>query len=91
MPGFVSVVLATTIQIDQLPRMLKNIDMSTETRKSQTEEASDFKAVISHAFHGKPLDPDIANRVREQAEAIRERLPLTNVAVDLIREGRDEE
>jgi hypothetical protein len=64
--------------------------MSIDTRKPPTEEAADLRAVLDHAFKGKPLDPAVARRVEDRAEAIRKRLPLTNIAVDLIRESRDE-
>jgi hypothetical protein len=64
--------------------------MSTKTRIPPTEEAADQRAVLDHAFHGKPLDPDAAKRVHERAEAVRKLLPETNIAVDLIRETRDD-
>jgi hypothetical protein len=64
--------------------------MSTQTKSAPTEAAADLKAMINHAFHGKPLDPDVAKRVEDRAEAIRQKLPLTNIAVELIRESRDE-
>ena len=64
--------------------------MSTNTRKSPAEEVADQRAVLDHAFHGKPLDPEVARRVHERAEAVRKLLPETNIAVDLIRESRDD-
>ncbi len=50
---------------------------------------------MDHVTSGKPLDPAVARRVQERGEKIRQEVfakngPL-NVAVDLIREGRDEE
>ena len=60
--------------------------MSIHIRTPVSEELADRKAMIAHAFHGKPVDPDVARRVEERAEAIRKRLPVTNIAVDLIRE-----
>ena len=65
--------------------------MSTEISKPPTLEESDHRAMLDHAFKGKPLDPDVSKRVHERAQAVRAKLPLTNVAVDLIRESRDEE
>ena len=60
-----------------------------------TFEASDERAVFEHAFRGKPLDPEVRRRVRERAERITEELRRTHgemsIAVDLIRETRDEE
>ena len=64
--------------------------MSTDTRKPLTGEAADQRAVLDHAFKGKPLDPEVAKRVHERAEAVRKLLPETNIAVDLIRESRDD-
>ena len=64
--------------------------MSTDTRKRPTDEVADQRAVLDHAFHGKPLDPAVARRVHERAEAVRKLLPETNIAVDLIRESRDD-
>ncbi|HEX4589999.1 MAG TPA: hypothetical protein VH120_08730 [Gemmataceae bacterium] len=56
---------------------------------------ADLKAVLDSVINKTPLDPVIARRVRERGERIRkevyERHGLLNVAVDLIREGRDEE
>jgi hypothetical protein len=61
--------------------------MSIETR---TQEEADKQAVLEHAFKKAPLDPEVARRVHERAEAIRAKLPLTNIAVDLIRDIREE-
>ena len=65
---------------------MKNIDQITDL---------DAQAVIEHAMTGKPLDPEIARRVRarsEQAtEELRRQYGTLDVAVDLVREGRDEE
>ena len=59
------------------------------------EEAADTQAVLAHAFEGKPLDPEVRRRVRERAEKITEQLRQQygemNIAVDLVRETRDEE
>ena len=63
--------------------------MSIETRQPTQEEA-DNRAMLDHAFKGAALDPEVAKRVHERAQAVRAKLPLTNVAVDLIREIREE-
>ena len=67
----------------------------TETMSSGPQVEADLTAVMDHVTSGKPLDPAVACRVRERGEKIRQEVfakngPL-NVAVDLIREGRDEE
>lgn len=36
-------------------------------------------------------DPEILRRIQDRSEKIRERIGPTNIAVELIREGRDEE
>ena len=67
--------------------------MSTDIRKSPSLETADSQAVIDHAFTGKPLDAAVANRVHERAEKVREELRkkgVTNFAVDLLRESRDD-
>lgn len=63
--------------------------MSIETPKL-TEEEADNLAMLEHAFKKVPLDPEIAKRVHERGEAVRADLPVTNIAVDLIRDVRDE-
>lgn len=63
--------------------------MSIEIPKL-TEEEADNLAMLEHAFKKAPLDPSVARRVHERAEAVRAKLPVTNVAVDLIREIREE-
>jgi hypothetical protein len=54
----------------------------------------DLKAVIEHLISGKPLDPELERRVRERSEKatqeLFEKYGYMNVAVDLIRECRDE-
>ena len=66
--------------------------MST-INKSQTQESADFQAVVDHAFKGKPVDPEVSKRIDERAAKIQEALrkkPQTDIAVDLIREAREE-
>lgn len=63
--------------------------MSIETGQ-RTQEEADRQAVLEHAFKKAPLDPEVAKRAHERAEAIRAKLPLTNIALDLIREIREE-
>jgi hypothetical protein len=77
--------------IDREVPAADNLSMSTETRKPQTQEEADRQAVLEHAFKGAPLDPEVAKRVHERAAAVRAKLRLTDIAVDLIREIRNEE
>jgi hypothetical protein len=55
---------------------------------------SDLEAAYAAIASGKPLDPEVKKRVHERAEKVREEIRrkhgVLNVAVDLIREVRDE-
>lgn len=57
-------------------------------------ELADSQAVIEHLLHGTPLDPDVDRRVHERAAKITEELRrkhgTLNIAVDLIRQVREE-
>ena len=67
--------------------------MSTETRKPLTQKEADSRHMIEHAFKGKPLDPDVARRVHERADKLREEMRAAGVkidAVELIRQSREE-
>jgi hypothetical protein len=59
-----------------------------------TQFDEDTKAVIEHAMTGKPLDPAIAKRVREQGEKLRQEIfeknGLLDIAVPAVREFRGE-
>ena len=56
---------------------------------------ADLQAVIDHVTSGKPLDPEVARRVSERSRAVQDdllrRFGIREIAVDLIRQGRDEE
>lgn len=56
---------------------------------------ADSKHVMDRVIDGTSLDPEIARRVEERGQMVRaeilQRLGVVRVAVDLIREGRDEE
>ena len=59
-----------------------------------THEA-DAEAVMDQVLSGIPLDPVVAARVRKRSalatEALRRKFGTVDVAVDLLRESRDEE
>jgi hypothetical protein len=69
--------------------------MKTQEDPRTAVEAADAEAVVAHALSGKPLDPEIARRVRERSERATEKLRrkygTLNIAVDLIRHVRDQE
>ncbi len=56
---------------------------------------TDAQAVMDQFISGKPLDPEVAARVRERSaratEAIRRKFGTVDAAVDFLREVRDEE
>jgi hypothetical protein len=56
---------------------------------------ADIQAVANAAAAGVPVDPAVARRVRERSKKVQEELlrrhGVREIAVDLIRQGRDEE
>jgi hypothetical protein len=72
--------------------------MSTETKHIANiplEITSDCNEVIEHVLSRKPLDPEVYRRVRERSERVTEEIRgkhgILNIAVQLVREARDEE
>ncbi|MBS0266315.1 MAG: hypothetical protein JSS02_30575 [Planctomycetes bacterium] len=66
--------------------------MKTEARPLTPEEA-DSRAVLEHAFKGKPVDPAVVRRIRSRAQEIREEMlkgEETNFTLDLLDESRNE-
>jgi len=57
------------------------------------ELAADTQAVLEHLASGRTLDPEVARRVRERGERIREEIfnkhGILNIGVPAIRELRD--
>jgi hypothetical protein len=74
-----------------LTQNAENIFMKTI---EQTELDADTQAVIEYAMTGKPLDPEIARRVRAEGEKVRQEIfanhGLVDIAVPAIRELRGE-
>jgi hypothetical protein len=73
----------------------ENDAMKSTIRSADAAELdSDTIAVIEHAMTGKPLDPAIAKRVREQGEKLRQEIfeknGLLDIAVPAVREFRGE-
>ena len=66
----------------------------TATSADAAQIQADEAAVTEHLLTGKPLDPDVYRRIRARAEPItaqlRQRYGDMNLAVDLIREMRDD-
>jgi hypothetical protein len=67
--------------------------MSTPLDDPALREA-DAQAVMAHLLTGAPLDPEVERRVRQRSERgteeVRRKFGTVEVAVELIREGRDE-
>jgi hypothetical protein len=68
---------------------------TTETAALPVDVMADIQAVAAAAAAGIPLDPEIARRVRERSKTVQEELlrryGIREIAVDLIRQGREEE
>lgn len=58
--------------------------MSAETKTTGTDaqECADFEAVLRHAFHGEPLDPEVARRVHERAARVTEEIYRLHGEID---------
>ena len=58
--------------------------MSAETQTSRIDpqERADFEAVLRHAFHGEPLDPEVARRVHERAARVTEEIYRVHGEID---------
>ena len=54
----------------------------------------DMQAVADAAAAGRPVDPEAAKRIRERSQEVQEQLRrqfgVREIAVDLIRQGREE-
>ncbi|HVC96771.1 MAG TPA: hypothetical protein VND64_24040 [Pirellulales bacterium] len=62
--------------------------MSTKT--ITTDIMSDLEALCASIAARRPVDPVVARRVQERSESFRKTLRETNIAVELVREVRDE-
>jgi hypothetical protein len=69
--------------------------MSIPQELTIADQEADAQSVMEHALTGKPLDPEVARRVRERSELatdiLRRKYVTLDIAVDLIREVRDQE
>ncbi len=70
--------------------------MSTELKATgiPPDVLDDMQAVADAVAAGRPVDPKVAKRVRERSERVQEQLRreygVRDIAVDLIRQGREE-
>jgi len=62
------------------------------TENKTTEMDADAQAVIEHVMTGKPLDPEVAWRIRERADRVQKEIleehGVQNFGVQVIREAR---
>ncbi len=74
--------------------MSRMIATTTESLTAELDLKSDEEAVIASFLTGKPLDPEVARRVHERAQSIRDRVfrkhGLVDIGVPAIRELRGE-
>jgi hypothetical protein len=58
--------------------------MSAETKTTGTDpqEQADEAAVLRHAFHGEPLDPEVSRRVHERAARVTEEIYRLHGEID---------
>ena len=61
--------------------------MSTNTT---SQLMADLEAISASVAAKTPVDPVVARRIQEQSTEIRKKLPRTNIAVELIREARNQ-
>ncbi len=82
--------------VDGFPRSCDDTVMSDgEPTPIPPDVLADLEEVLRQAARGRVTDPDLIRRVTRRAEQVRQEIlrehGILNVAVDLIREGRDEE
>ena len=58
--------------------------MSAERKTTgpDPQERADEEAVLRHAFHGEPLDPEVARRVHERAARVTEEIYRVHGEID---------
>ena len=58
--------------------------MSAEAKTTGTDpqERADEEAVLRHAFHGEPLDPEVSRRVHERAARVTENIRRVHGEID---------
>jgi hypothetical protein len=70
------------------------MDTAIPTSAVPPDVRNDMQAVADAVAAGRPVPPDVARRVRARSEKIQEELlrqyGVREIAVDLIRQGREE-
>ncbi len=69
------------------------MDTPETTNATPQDVRDDMQAVADALAAGRPVPPDVARRVRERSEKVQEQLlrryGVREIAVDLIRQGRE--
>jgi hypothetical protein len=58
------------------------MSIDTDTTRTDPLEQADAEAVLRHAFHGEPLDPEVGRRVRERAARVSEEIRRVHGVID---------
>ncbi|HKI36226.1 MAG TPA: hypothetical protein VKA46_30495 [Gemmataceae bacterium] len=70
------------------------MDTAETTTATPPDVLDDMKAVADAIAASRPVPPEVAKRVRERSEKVQEQLlrqyGVREIAVDLIRQGREE-
>jgi hypothetical protein len=53
-----------------------------KTTDTDPQEQADEAAVLRHAFHGEPLDPEVSRRVHERAARVMEEIQRVHGMID---------
>lgn len=73
---------------------MNNDGMDEKPITTSSSASGDLQKVLDHLATGTPLEPDLMRRVRERSLKIRQEIldkhGILDVAVELIRETRDE-
>jgi hypothetical protein len=66
--------------------------MEEQERSMSTTQESDSQAVLNSVLTGKPLDPEVRQRVEERSKRVQANMKVTrDVVVETLRESRDEQ
>jgi hypothetical protein len=58
------------------------MSIDTDMTGTDAQERADAEAVLRHAFHGEPLDPEVARRVHERAARVSEDIRRLHGVID---------
>jgi hypothetical protein len=86
--------LAASIDLADIKRTINGMIIQSKSVRIAADVLDDMHAVAEAAAAGRALDPELAKRVRERSEKVQDELRrqygVREIAVDLIRHGREE-